>query len=275
MGGRAACLQQATVFHRIPDHPRRSHHLRQDAGAPSLLQPSHTTLPLPHQSKHSFPHPSSHHSPSPPTHSPTPHTPQELEARKRERERRAALEAKSHSSARHYDILSNLDRREQATQSLGDLHPHLRSSSPSPYASSYRSPSPYTTGAPLLSSRTRTTTNHTHYSYDIISGRDLPPDHDSLAPSIRRGAEAPIDVREGNRTAKKHVAVESSAERRFDILSGRARSYLPDYGPNASAFPHNSVKSPAGVSPTQSPDRGGKRQYNVRPAYNVINGQDY
>ncbi|KNC49916.1 uncharacterized protein AMSG_06219 [Thecamonas trahens ATCC 50062] len=189
---------------------------------------------------------------------------QELAARRMEQERRYAMEARSRAMARRYNILSNLSDDEQKGAQLGAVRPDIRRDGSS-------SPSFVGINAALVG-KNRTTTNHTHYSYDIISGAKLPPNHDSLAPSIRGGHEKPVDVTEGLRTAKRRIELEA-ADRRFDIVTGREVAHgrasalqsvpVPDYA------------RPAGRSPTHLPDRPGKRIINVMPTYNIINGKQY
>lgn len=178
----------------------------------------------------------------------------EATQRQRELDSRAASEARSHATLhakrRGYNILSNLNAQEQAEIPFAEATVVPRAGPPS-----YVAPPAF---------RSRTTTNHTHYSYDIISNEPLPEGHDSLAPTIRSGSEEPVDVVEGMRVAKRRIELESET-RAFDIVSGRTRDVAPVAATSSPA---------SGAGSAASPDRGyGKKQFVRKADYNIINGE--
>eukprot|EP00030_Apusomonadida_sp_AF-17_P000826 a176706_112.p1 GENE.a176706_112~~a176706_112.p1 ORF type:complete len:262 (-),score=80.84 a176706_112:143-901(-) len=182
----------------------------------------------------------------------------DVSAEKREREReqaaRAAAEARSHASlhAKHrgYNVISNLTSSEHVEAPLGESRVRAMGAPPP----SYVSPPAF---------RSRRTTNHTLVSYDVISNEALPPDHESLAPTIRSGVELPVDVIEGSRVAKRRIEHDSET-RTFDIVTGRSR--------DAAAFA--SPPSPFSAGVPVSPDRSrGKRQFSKPAEFNILNGE--
>ncbi|KNC49435.1 uncharacterized protein AMSG_05441 [Thecamonas trahens ATCC 50062] len=83
----------------------------------------------------------------------------------------------------------------------------------------------------------RTTANHTHYDFDVITGEPKPRDHASIEPSVRAGRRPPATTDDASQAARPPPSVSAAyssahpSRRTYDILNGHVTAPVP--GPDA------------------------------------------
>ena len=188
-----------------------------------------------------------------------------------------------------YNILTHADKP------YASSFPSSPSSPSSPSYPSSPSPSPQRSAAPRRvqaagkssfstrrhTSQPRTTANHSHYTFDIVSGAPLPSNSERIAPPVRSGRAKGLSQPEGYpgrwaRSSPGPQASSSLAPRSYDIVTGTPRK-RPSPSPSSQSQSQSQSRlqsQPQRRDDTFNMPRKGKSQFHISQSiapYNILN----